>query len=81
MSMKIVTPVQFYAMLHDPENGRFATSTVTLEQVASVKMIKLPDGVFYNPYGGGVAPIYPSPFTADFLFKGSYGRCCRNNVR
>lgn len=68
---RIVIPTQFYAMLHDPGNGRYATSTVTLNLTAKAKMITLPDGILYNPYGGGIAPIYPEPFTADFLFKGS----------
>ena len=70
--MKLVHLTHFNTIdLHDTGNGRFCLATVKQTLTAKVKLFELPDGVLYNPYGGGVAPIYPQKFTAEFLFRGS----------
>ena len=71
-----MTPIAYLtsfrtANLHDPVNGRYCLEAVKITLSAKVKLFELPDSVLYNPYGGGLAPIYPQKLAANFLFRGA----------
>lgn len=69
---RIVNVTEFNGVdLHNPGNDRYSLGIALLPLKANVKLFELPDGVLYNPYGGGLAPIYPQSFKARFLFRGS----------